>query len=90
MAMNYQYSEKLKKTLKKLYKKDRLLYERVINKIEEIINSRNIEHYKNLKYDLKDLKRVHVGHFVLVFKYDKKNNIVSFEDFEHHDKIYRQ
>ena len=85
---SYKYSEKLKKILKKLFKKDKILYERIINKIEEIINSQDIEHYKNLKHNMKNKKRVHVGHFVLVFKFDKKENLISFEDFDHHDNIY--
>jgi len=37
---------------------------------------------------MKDSKRAHVGHFVLVFQYDKKNNLIRFDDFDHHDKIY--
>ena len=53
-----------------------------------IINSRDIEHYKNLRYDMKDSKRVHIGHFVLVFSFDKFKNLVSFEDYDHHNNIY--
>ena len=79
-----------KKILKKLFKKDKKLYEQVIKKIEEIINNYNIEHYKNLKHDLKDYKRAHIGHFVLVFRFDKKKDLISFIDFEHHDKIYKK
>jgi len=65
------------------------MHERILKKIYEITNS-NLEHYKNLRKDLKELKRVPIGPFVLVFKFDKKNNLVSFEDFDHHDKIYRK
>ena len=86
----YSYDIKpfLQKILNKLSKKDKKLYEQVIKKIEEIINSESIGHYKNLRYDLKEFKRVHIGHFVLVFKYDKNFDLISFEDFDHHDKIY--
>ena len=84
----YDYSEKLQKILNKLSKKSKDLYEQILNKIEEIINSGDVEHYKNLKYDLKEFKGVHIGHFVLVFRYDKNQNSISFEDFDHHDKIY--
>lgn len=80
----------LDKILKKLLKKDKNLYRRVFNKIDEIVNSSDIEHYKNLGHDIKDSKRVHIGHFVLVFNFDKKNNFISFEDFEHHDTIYER
>lgn len=78
----------LKKTLIRLFKKDRNTYEKVMKKIKEIIDSYDIEHYKNLRYDMKDYKRVHIRHFVLVFTYDKSKNIISFEDFRHHDDIY--
>ena len=86
----YQYSEKLKKILKKLFKKDKAHYRQIMNKIEEIINSADMEHYKNLRYDLSDYKGVHIGHFVLVFKYQKNINMISFEDFDHHDVIYKK
>jgi YafQ family addiction module toxin component len=80
----------LQKILNKLSKKDKSTYEQVLKKIEEIINSPDIEHYKNLRYDLKDKKRVHIGHFVLVFKFIKEENKIKFLDFDHHDKIYRK
>ncbi len=73
----------------KLFKKDNQTRERIINKIQEITNSGDIEHYKNLKYPLQHLKRVQIGEKVLVFKFDKKDNFISFENFKHHDKIYR-
>ncbi len=86
---NYEIKPNLGAILKKLSKKDKVQYLALMNKIQEIINSGNIEHYKNLKYDLSAFKRVHVmGSFVLIFKYDKKNNIISFEDYDHHDVIY--
>ncbi|RME54415.1 addiction module toxin RelE [Candidatus Woesearchaeota archaeon] len=85
----FEIKPRLKKILVKLFKKDKARYEAVMKKIEEVINSRDIEHYKNLRYDMKDSKRVHVGHFVLVFSYDKANDFLSFEDYDHHDNIYK-
>ena len=72
---NFQVSENLKKILNKLSKKDKDLYDQVLKKIDEVIHSENIEHYKNLRHDMKDSKRVHIGHFVLVFQYKKKKNL---------------
>ena len=86
----YKISEKLQKIMLKLSKKDKPLYEQLLKKINEIINSYDIEHYKNLKYNMKDSKRAHMGHFVLIFQFDKQNNEVRFDDFDHHDKIYRK
>lgn len=75
--------------LEKLLRKDKVLYEQVMKKIDEIINSGDVEHYKNLRYNLKEYKRVHIGSFVLVFKFDKGFNLIIFEDLDHHDNIYR-
>ena len=86
---NYKFGKKLERFLPKLYKKDRKLYEQILKKIDEIVNSYNIDAYKNLRYDMKELKRVHVGHFVLIFRHDKNENIILFEDFDHHDNIYK-
>ena len=44
----------LYKKLVKLSKKDKKAYEAVIKKINEILNSSDIEHYKNLRYNMKD------------------------------------
>lgn len=87
---SYKYSDNLKEILKKLYKKDKDTYERLLKKIEEVINSESIEHYKNLRYGMKDSKRIHIGHFVLVFQYDKNYNKINFDDFDHHDNIYEK
>ncbi|MBU2560806.1 MAG: type II toxin-antitoxin system mRNA interferase toxin, RelE/StbE family [Nanoarchaeota archaeon] len=80
----------LQKTLVKLFKKDRNTYEAVMNKISEVVESSDPEHYKNLKYNFKELKRVHIGHFVLVFNYDKEKDLLTFMDYDHHDNIYKR
>jgi len=86
--LNYEIKPHLQEVLHKLSRKDKALYERVLNKIEEIINCEDVEHYKNLRYDMKDRKRVHIGHFVLVFKFLQTENKISFIDFRHHDEVY--
>lgn len=80
----------LQNILNKLFKKDKNLYEQVLKKIDEIINSSDVEHYKNLRYNMKDSKRVHIGHFVLVFEYIRSENKIKFLDFDHHDNIYKK
>jgi mRNA-degrading endonuclease RelE of RelBE toxin-antitoxin system len=86
---SYEIKPNLQGKLSKLAKKDNLAYERVIKKIKEICDSEDAEHYKNLRKPLQHLKRVHVREKVLVFRYDKNSNHLSFEDFDHHDKIYK-
>ncbi|MBS3151568.1 type II toxin-antitoxin system RelE/ParE family toxin [Candidatus Woesearchaeota archaeon] len=88
MPRPYKTSKEFDRILVKLQKKDKQLYENLLNKMEEVCNGPDIEHYKNLRYSLKEYKRTHIGHFVLVFKFDKANNLVFFTDFDHHDKIY--
>ena len=82
-------SKKLERTLKKLSKKDKLLFDRTYMKIDEIVKCYDVENYKNLKHPLQDYKRVHIGSFVLLFRYDKNKNILYFEDLDHHDFIYK-
>ena len=85
---NYEISDRLKKILNKLLKKDEIKYEAILKKIEEIINSKDVNHYKNLTGKMKFYKRVHIdSHFVLTFKV--KDNTIHFEDFDHHDNIYK-
>ena len=86
----HKISENLQNILRKLSKKDKELHERIILKIQEIIGSRDINHYKNLKYNMKDSKRVHIGHFVLIFQFDANNDELNFDDFDHHDNIYKR
>ncbi len=87
--MDYEIKPTLKRTLNKISKKNFLMYERILKKIQEVINSK-IDHYKNLRHDLKEFKGVQVGSFVLVFKFVKSENKIYFEDFDHHDKIYNK
>ena len=87
--IKFEIKPELYKKLVKLSKKDKKSYEAVMRKIDEVVNSSNVEHYKNLRYNMKDSKRVHMGHFVLVFSYDPSKDFISFEDYDHHDNIYR-
>lgn len=92
MTFEFDKSEELKNKLKILYKKNRKRYEILMKKIEEIISSDEItiERYKNLKVPLQGLKRVHIDkHFVLTFRYKKENKFILFDDFDHHDNIYK-
>ena len=69
---NWKISEHLQEVMKKLSKKDKPLYEHLVKKIDEIINCEDVEHYKNLRYNMKD-----------------STDIVNFDDFDHHDIIYK-
>lgn len=78
--------------IRKLFHKDKRKVKIINKKIKEIINNDNesIDRYKNLRYDLKKFKRVRINkHFVLTFHVNKKTNLIIFEDFDHHDEIYK-
>ena len=88
---DFNLSDDLKLIIRNLAKKDKKRVEIINKKIKQIINSDkdSINHYKNLRHDLKDYKRVHIlGSFVLTFKVDIVDNFILFVDFDHHDKIY--
>jgi len=79
----------LRKQIDKLVKKDKVMYSAIMNKIEEILNISDINHYKNLRAPLQEFKRVHIkGSFVLLFKYDPVNDTIIFYDLDHHDSAY--
>jgi len=89
---DFDISDELKLIIMKLAKKDKKKVEIINKKIKEIINCDNvsINHYKNLRYDLKEFKRVHIDkNFVLTFKVDLANNFILFVDFDHHDRVYK-
>ena len=88
---SFDLSDKLKFKLHKLAKKDRKRFEIVNRKIREIvaIDPALIDHYKNLRHDMSDRKRVHIdGPFIMTFRVDKARDFIFFLDYDHHDNIY--
>ncbi|MDP2946532.1 MAG: hypothetical protein Q8N88_00310 [Nanoarchaeota archaeon] len=88
----FNLSDELRLKIKKLISRDKRKVEIINKKIKEIIscNFETINHYKNLKYNLKELKRVHIDKsFVLTFRVDIQNNFILFVNLEHHDSAYR-
>ena len=77
------YSEEVTKKLAKLRKKDPQHYNNVDKKMKWILSNPE-KRFKDLHYNMKGIKRI-----VLVFVIDHENKIVSFEDYDHHDKIYQ-
>jgi len=89
MTLPFELSDQLKETLAKLAKKDRPLALALRKKIAQIVNlsPAEIEHFKNLK-GTDRMKRVHIGAFVLTFRL--VGETLWFEDFDHHDNIYKK
>lgn len=84
---SFEIKEELEKSLQKLARKDKRHYQSVVKKILQI--AENPEMGKPLRNVLKGKRRVHVGHFVLLYEVDEKNKRVIFVDFEHHDRAYK-
>lgn len=84
----YEIKPELEKSLQKLARRDKRHYESVVRKILQIAG--NPEICKPLRNVLRGKRRVHIGHFVLVYEVDEKEKKISFLDFEHHDDAYKQ
>ena len=81
--------DNLRKTLQKIARKDKVMYEAVMRKFEEIVSCADVDHYKNLRAPLQQFKRVHIkGSFVLIFKFLSSGDKVIFFELGHHDNIY--
>jgi len=86
---NFSIEDSLKKTLIKISKKDKIMYEAVMDKMNEILTCEDVNHYKNLRKPLQEFKRVHIkSSFVLMFKYIPSEDKIIFFDLDHHDRIY--
>lgn len=76
----------LKKKLKSLKKKDKTLFDKIEKKILQIVEKPDL--YKVLRHVKGRYRRVHVGHFVLVFEI--REDKVHFLSLEHHDRAYKK
>ncbi len=93
MPFTFDLSDELKATIAVLAKKDKATTEALHKKINQVIacDEKTIDHYKNLRYNLKEYKRVHVAKsFVLLFKVFRDKNHIIFDKFRHHDDAYKR
>lgn len=86
--MKISISDELEQMMTKLKKSDIVLFKRVQKKINQIsdCDETTIHHFKNLRRGMSNYKRVHIGHFVLLFKIEKE--VVIFDRFVHHKEAY--
>jgi mRNA-degrading endonuclease RelE of RelBE toxin-antitoxin system len=87
--MNIRLSEEFEQTLGKLKRKDPVIFAQVQKKIAQIslLDCASVEHFKNLRGNMSDYKRVHAGSFVLTFQV--AGDTITFKRLAHHDKAYR-
>lgn len=74
------------KTFSKLEKKNPKQLKIITKKIKQIL--KDPYHFKPLKGDMHEARRVHVGSFVLVYEINKKTKTIILLDYDYHDKIY--
>ena len=81
-------TSRIENILRKLKQKDPVLFRAVQRKINQIalLDHTAINHFKNLRGDMSNYKRVHVGSFVLIFKAEK--DTIIFDRLTHHDEAY--
>ena len=79
-----EFSSQFEKSMKKLKKKDKILFTKIQKKLIDIVQ--NPEHYKSLKNVLAGYRRIHFGPFVLIYKIE--NNVLRIISLDHHDKAY--
>lgn len=84
MENTIEFSDEFERSIKKLKKKDKVLFEQIQKKLLGLVE--NPEHYKPLRNIFAGYRRIHFGSFVLIYKIDK--NIVKIISLDHHDKAY--
>jgi len=73
-------------TFRKMKTKDAARFEQLVKKLKEI--SENPETGKPLRRPMQGRWRVHIGHYVLMYKFDKKKGLITLVTYAHHDEVY--
>ena len=84
MVYIIEFSSQFEKSIKKLKKKDKILFNQIQKKLIDIV--KNPERYKTLRNVFVGYRRIHFGPFVLIYKIEK--NVVRIISLDHHDKAY--
>jgi len=82
-------SNKLVEKFHKMEKKNKKQLETINKKVLEI--RENPHKFKSLSNIMKGFRRVHIDKsFVLIYSVDEQAKTVILEDYDHHDRIYRE
>lgn len=84
MVYQIEFSAQFEKSMKKLKKKDNVLFEQIQKKLIDLVQ--NPDHYKPLKNIFAGYRRIHFGSFVLIYKIE--GDIVRIISLDHHDQSY--
>ena len=89
----FDFSDEFKKIFIKISKKSPKISQAINRKVREIISrdKDSIKLYKNLKHDLKNLKRVHITEWlVITFEVKLDNNFILFVNIASRDEVYKR
>ena len=89
----FDFSYEFRKILDKLSKKDPVIARAINRKVKEIISRDNesITAYKNLRHDLKNLKRIHITEWlVMAFEANLEENFILFVNIASRDEVYKK
>ena len=84
MIYTIEFSDQFEKSMNKLKKRDKVLFEQIQRKLIDL--AQHPERYKPLKNVFAGYRRLHFGPFVLIYKID--GNVVRIISLDHHDKSY--
>ena len=78
------FSDEFDKSMQKLKKKDKVLFEQIQKKLIEIVE--HPEHFKPLRDVFAGFRRIHFGSFVLIYKIE--GEVIKIISLDHHDNSY--
>jgi YafQ family addiction module toxin component len=84
MGYSIEFSSTFEKSMKKLKKKDKVMYDQIQKKLIDLIE--NPDHFKPLRNILAGYRRIHFGSFILIYNID--GDIIRIISLDHHDKSY--
>jgi YafQ family addiction module toxin component len=84
MEYSIEFSSTFEKSMKKLKKKDKVMYDQIQKKLIDLVE--NPDHYKPLRNIFAGYRRIHFGSFILIYKID--GDIIRIISLDHHDKSY--
>ena len=77
---------KVEAIFRKMWQKDSARFGQIEKKLLEL--AENPEIGKPLKQPLKGYWRLHIGHYILMYRIDRKNQKILLVDYSHHDEAY--
>ena len=86
--MNYTVvaDPKVEAIFRKMWQKDSARFGQIEKKLLEL--AENPEIGKPLKKPLRGYWRLHIGHYILMYRIDRKNRNITLVDYAHHDEVY--